>query len=159
MIQGIINGITVLAFIIAIFTWFDIKPKRLQDITKKYLLRDWYIALAVVVTCVDVILIFFMVRGGTHHWWSYTESSWSLVYIWLVSILYFKKERDYPILMIFILIAPVMFIFTSSGRVYDAFSTGAVAVLPLSNDRLVALGICVFYLLLFGFNLGMGIFL
>lgn len=158
MMQVVINIITILAFVIAIFTWFGIKPKRLQKIAGKYFFKNWPIALAIVVTFIETILVVFLAREGSPHWWPYIEAFGGSLFFWLISISYIKKERQTHILDISIIITPVIFLSTSFGRVYDAFNGGAMPFLSPSTDKWMALGISAFYIFLFGFNLGMGIF-
>lgn len=130
----------------------------MQEITKRYLLKDKFAIVATIITCIDIILIVLLARTENSHWWLYSEASWTPIFMWLIVVFNVQKGSHSRIKSIFVLIAPAVYLFTSFWRFYDVFSAGTITISWTSVDAWIALALLAFYFLLFGLNLGMGIF-
>ncbi|MBN1693098.1 MAG: hypothetical protein JW845_06035 [Dehalococcoidales bacterium] len=157
MWQNFLNIITVLGFIIAILTWFKITPERLGQITKRYVIKNWYIVVAITFTCLDIILIVLNIISKNYNWWSYAEAFWTPIFLWLVIWVRAEVQRN-RLLERIIVFAPVMFLFTSWGRLVNALNTGVFDNTSPSFDKWLTLGICGYYVFIVGIFIGLNIF-
>jgi hypothetical protein len=119
------NVLTLIGFIIALLTWFNITPRRLGEATKKYVFSNKLIISPIISSAFVLPGLIIHLKSAQYDWWLVSEGIGVLFFIWLVYIsLWLDADEKSPrVLKIICALLPVSFVIATIGQINQGFNT------------------------------------